>query len=230
MVHSTEAYTMPRNEEGEFELVLGNKQLLSVFFIVIILMGVCFAMGYIIGRNSTPPGTEPVTRNRKEAPAIVVDSSPSTPSGGSTPSSIAPGQVSIGGETSVVPPPAPSKPAPMREEPAKPSPAETKAPRKVEPPPPAQAAPPAPVPGASGRVVEPTAGQIFLQVLAVSRPDAELTVETLGKKGFRAIIAPGPSEKLFRVLVGPLKDQAEVAKTRTALEGVGFRSPIVRKY
>src|SRR5665647_730114 len=48
---------MPRNDDGEFELVLGNKQLLSVFFIVIILLGVFFTMGYIVGRNSGPPDT-----------------------------------------------------------------------------------------------------------------------------------------------------------------------------
>ena len=48
---------MPRNDEGEFELILGNKQLLSVFFIVIILLGVFFTMGYIVGRNSGPPDT-----------------------------------------------------------------------------------------------------------------------------------------------------------------------------
>src|SRR3954453_14451763 len=45
---------MPTNEDGEFELVLGNKQLLSVFFIVIILLGVFFTMGYLVGRNSGP--------------------------------------------------------------------------------------------------------------------------------------------------------------------------------
>ena len=45
---------MPRNEDGEFELILGNKQLLSVFFIVVILLGVFFTMGYIVGRNSSP--------------------------------------------------------------------------------------------------------------------------------------------------------------------------------
>src|SRR5688500_14219124 len=45
---------MPTNEEGEFELVLGNKQLLSVFFIVVVLLGVFFTMGYIVGRNSSP--------------------------------------------------------------------------------------------------------------------------------------------------------------------------------
>ena len=46
--------TMAKNEEGEFELVLGNRQLLSGFFIVVILFGVFFTMGYIVGRHSTP--------------------------------------------------------------------------------------------------------------------------------------------------------------------------------
>src|SRR5690242_6878550 len=45
---------MPKNETGEFELVLGNRQLLSGFAVVAILFGVFFAMGYIVGRNSTP--------------------------------------------------------------------------------------------------------------------------------------------------------------------------------
>jgi len=215
---------MPRNDEGEFELVLGNKQLLSVFFIVIILMGVCFAMGYIIGRNTIPAGSDVIARNRKEAPAIVVDPNAASPAEHSQPSSLAPGQVSVGGvpEPVAQPAPAPAKPAPATGEPAKPAPVEARTPSKAEPPP-----PPA---GGPGRVVEPAAGQIFLQVLAVARPDAELTVETLAKKGFRAVVAPGPNEKLFRVLVGPLKDQPDIAQTRTALEDVGFRSPIVRKY
>ena len=84
--------TMPRNEtaelEGqEFELVLGNKQLLSVFFIVVILLGVFFTMGYVVGRNSAPitaaqqqtqtyerqsaPSAVPVTDRRQTAPATV---------------------------------------------------------------------------------------------------------------------------------------------------------------
>src|SRR5260370_37561683 len=45
---------MPKNETGEFELVLGNRQLLSGLAVVMILLGVFFAMGYIVGRNSTP--------------------------------------------------------------------------------------------------------------------------------------------------------------------------------
>ena len=42
---------MARNEDGEFELVLGNRQLLSGFFIVVVLLGVVFSMGYIVGKN-----------------------------------------------------------------------------------------------------------------------------------------------------------------------------------
>ena len=49
---------MARTEEGEFELILGNRQLISVFLIVVILLGVFFSMGYIVGRNSAPVATE----------------------------------------------------------------------------------------------------------------------------------------------------------------------------
>src|SRR6266481_5940165 len=46
---------MARTDDGEFELILGNKQLLVVFFIVVVLLGVFFAMGYIVGKNSGQP-------------------------------------------------------------------------------------------------------------------------------------------------------------------------------
>jgi cell division septation protein DedD len=78
-------------------------------------------------------------------------------------------------------------------------------------------------------VAEPAAGQTFLQVAAVKRPEAELIVEVLKKKGFPAITAPVPNEALYRVLVGPLADSAAVAKAKADLELAGFRS-IVRKY
>ena len=45
---------MARNDEGEFELVLGNRQLVSVFLIVVILLGVFFSMGYIVGPQLGP--------------------------------------------------------------------------------------------------------------------------------------------------------------------------------
>ena len=78
---------MPRTEDGEFELVMGNKQLLSVFFLVVVLLGVFFTMGYIVGRNSTPllAAEQPAP---KDAPPIVVDT----------------GRVETPGEVAFVPP------------------------------------------------------------------------------------------------------------------------------
>jgi len=77
---------VPRNEDGEFELVLANRQLLSVFFIVVILLGVFFTMGYIVGRNSSGVVAE-TTRTNTEKPAkpIVVERAADS----STPSSAA---------------------------------------------------------------------------------------------------------------------------------------------
>jgi outer membrane biosynthesis protein TonB len=58
---------VPKNEDGEFELILANRQLLSVFFIVVVLLGVFFTMGYIVGRNSGPAQVE-VAAARKPEP------------------------------------------------------------------------------------------------------------------------------------------------------------------
>src|SRR5260370_7993499 len=43
---------MRNNETGEIELVVGNRQLLSGFFIVVMLCAVAFALGDVVGQNS----------------------------------------------------------------------------------------------------------------------------------------------------------------------------------
>jgi cell division septation protein DedD len=66
---------VPRNEDGEFELILGNRQLMSVFFIVVILLGVFFAMGYIVGRGS-PLATGPDVATRRPESKPLVETPP----------------------------------------------------------------------------------------------------------------------------------------------------------
>src|SRR5579863_9140408 len=53
--------------DGEKELVLGNKQLISLFFVVVALCGVFFAMGYMIGRNTSKPATANLESNAQAA-------------------------------------------------------------------------------------------------------------------------------------------------------------------
>src|ERR1039458_3945329 len=77
---------MKNNETGEYELVVGNPQLLSGFFIVVLLCGVAFAMGYVVGQNSprsakaqadtAAPVSPPVTTDTRSQAAQGVPVSP----------------------------------------------------------------------------------------------------------------------------------------------------------
>ncbi len=231
---------MARNDEGEFELVLGNRQLLSVFFILVVLMGVFFAMGYIVGRNN--PSKDAVeTAARREQPIdandpaksrpIVVEGDTNKPSPAKeTPDADPPKPVE---EAKAEPPkPVETKPAIM------PKPEPTKAEEKKKPeekkkteekkkPEPVKAEKPKPAEAPAGA---PAAGQTFLQVVATDKATCEAIAETLRKKSFSAMVTPGPSEKIFRVVVGPLKDSATTSKTKIDLEAIGFKGAYVRKY
>jgi cell division septation protein DedD len=196
---------MKNGETGEFELVLGNKQLLSGFFIVVILFGVFFTMGYIVGRSSSPAQRVPAA-----APAA-----PEANADGAASPVIPPAQP--GGPAAETPAPA-QAPAPedaSHREPAAPA-AQTEAPKT-----------PAPAPQAPAAAAESTAGEIYLQVMAVKRPEAEVVVKALRDKGFRASMGPGPND-LVRVLVGPFADGASLGTAKANLENAGFH-PIVRK-
>jgi cell division septation protein DedD len=216
---------LPKNDEGEFELVLGNRQLISVFLIVVILLGVFFSMGYIVGRNSSPTTTD-TAHNEKPKPDHDADSSdaPSAeapPAASSTPAAVADSTPQSKSPESTKPvqpePPAPSS--------AKSEPVHVKEARGKPSPSPAPAVPPVHAPAAG----EPSGGQ-YWQVVATSRPDAEIIAEALAKKGFHVVLAPAPKDGIFRVLVGPLRDAATQAQIRSGLESAGFKNPIMRKY
>lgn len=215
---------MSRNENGEYELVLGTPQLLSIVFILIVLMGVVFSLGYYVGRSTAPepaatakPPTEAPSARPEALGQPTASASMPTPSG----EALEPGQAKLGG----------APPEAATETGEQPQPAQPSAPASA-PTPPAEAQPAtaAPSVGAASKYPEPEPGQTFLQVAAVRLTEAEVVVDVLKRKGFPARVAPGPSETLFRVLVGPLKDADQIAKTRKALEEAGFRSAYVRKY
>ncbi len=192
---------MPKNEDGEFELILGNRQLLSVFFIVVILLGVFFTMGYIVGRNSgtliadvpatpAPDGKPQVV----EPPAKITEPAPAPAA--TPPTETAPQQPAKEAEPEPAPPPARPKPE--------------RVPEKVK--------EELPHPAAS----HPSTGQTYLQLAATSKHEADIMVDVLRKKSFKAMAAeidekPGT----FRVLVGPITDTT-ANKMRADLQGAGF--------
>jgi len=202
--------------DGEYELVLGNRQLLSAFFIVVILFGVFFTMGYVVGRNS--------------APASAASLPSTTVAGSQRPEAASP-----------APTPQSAAPPPAQEETKEPAIVETKPVMSAEKPPKkdapqeaaARPAPPpskkAAAPAHGGLVaVNPGPGNMYLQVAAAAQPQAGVVVDTLKQKGFPAMLAQGPNATLFRVMVGPFADAATLGKAKAELESAGFH-PLVRK-
>ncbi len=194
---------MPKNEDGEFELILANRQLLSVFFIVVVLLGVFFTMGYIVGRNAGPAQVDVASARKPESKPIVVESpapqeqpKQETPAPVSTPPPVATKQQQAPDEP---------KPEPKREEKkAKKEPA----PKEKERPAPASAA--------------PATGQTYLQLVATAKAEADVMVDVLHQKKFKAIAVQIPEKpELYRVLVGPLAD-GTLNKVKSDLQSSGF--------
>jgi hypothetical protein len=195
---------VPKNEDGEFELILANRQLLSVFFIVVVLLGVFFTMGYIVGRNSGPVQVDVASAHKPESKPVVVDSG--TPQ--ETPASAPPAAA-----------PAPTSTQPQREaEVPKPEPKAT----PVKPEPPAKKEKDKPKEAPAPASAPPASGQTYLQLVATAKAEADVMVDVLHQKQFKAIAVEIPEKPgLFRVLVGPLADGA-LNKTKSDLTSSGF--------
>ena len=49
-------------------------------------------------------------------------------------------------------------------------------------------------------------------------------METLARNGFRAVVAGGPTDGIFRILVGPFDDAGVLAAAQAELQALGFSS------
>jgi type IV secretory pathway VirB10-like protein len=202
---------MRNNETGEFELVVGDRQLLSAFFIVVLLCAVAFAMGYVVGQNAPKSGkaaaeAAPATPQANTGADARPQPLPPAPAPQSAPPAAAPDSSTPQTESAPQPTTQPSQGS----EPVKPaSPAPTKATTAVS--------------SASTGLVEPEdlpTGN-FWQVMAVGQQTAEMFRTTLKDHGFAVILSPAP-RGLVRVLVGPYPDTQALGKAKTDLEGAGF--------
>jgi outer membrane biosynthesis protein TonB len=198
---------VPKNEDGEFELILANRQLLSVFFIVVILLGVFFTMGYIVGRNSGPAPVDVASRKPDSKPMVVDSPAPQeTPAPVSAPQTPAPTTTK-----QQQPPPDEPKAEPKAEEPVK-----KEAPAKKEKEKAKEKSKPAPA------SAEPVAGQTYLQLAATAKAEADVMVDLLHQKRFKAVSVQIPEKPtVYRILVGPLAD-GTLNKTKSDLQSAGF--------
>jgi SPOR domain len=210
---------LAKSDEGEFELILGNRQLISVFLIVVVLLGVFFSMGYIVGRNSSAPTAD--AHNGGKTVAVEPPSAESQPasSNPATPAEEAPASQP---ETK----PAASQPTTTHPEQSAPTPVKP-APVTAAKSKPAAVGPPSS--GLASVTGEPAPGP-YWQVVATTRPGAEIISELLAKRGFHTLLTPASKEGVFRVLVGPFQDSSTQAEARIKLEAAGFKNSIIKRY
>ena len=192
------------------EITLGTGKLLFLFFGLVGICALFFALGYSLGRKS-----EPALASSGPLPAPQTSSNTTKSSGASTsaqPASLyksveqkdASPQLTPATETKTD---STSAPASQTTTPAQPANA-------------TNAADPAttlPAPG------------YFVQVAAVSKQeDADALVDALKKKQYPAFVAAATADKLFRVQVGPYSDVKDAEAMRAKLIGDGY-SPILKK-
>jgi len=188
------------------EITLGTGKLLFLFFGLVGICALFFALGYSLGRKSEPAIT---TASAATVPQTV------------------PGTNKARGGSTATPPMTFYKSVEQKDANPELTPA---ADGKTE----AAPASASPAPTPSSDAPEPTAtlptGGYFVQVAAVSKQeDADSLVDALKKKQYPALVAaPVPTDKLFRVQVGPFSDIKDAEGMRTRLIADGY-SPILKK-
>jgi DedD protein len=190
------------------EITLGTGKLLVLFFGLVGICALFFAVGYSLGRKSEPAIT---TASAAASPQIVP--------GTTKASSGSPATAPMTFYKSVEQKDANPELTPAVD--AKTEPAAAAQPGDATPAPAANTADPA--------TTLPSAGYL-VQVAAVSKQeDGEALVDALKKKDYPAFVAaPIPADKLFHVQVGPFADIKDAEAMRARLIADGY-SPILKK-
>ncbi len=207
--------------DDEREITLGVGKLVGLFFLLVMVCALCFAVGYGFGRSGAKPPSlatevqaaasntagKPVAKQPADAPAR----SDCQAGENCQPTGI-PAAQDLSFYKAVE-----QKEAHARLTP--PPPATTPQTVKAAQPPPAKT--PVPVLESSPA----TASGIMVQVAAVTkREDAEVLQDALRRKRYPVLVINVPGDKLFHVQIGPFSDPKEAESTRSRLQGDGYNS------
>ena len=215
---------------GDF--ILESRHLVGLFLLLVVIFGVVFTLGYLLGRSQydarlravvgTPAGLDV----QAAAPVAKAKAKPDKPEPEDAQlpkkdsdwdfyhSAEAPKA-----EAHLQPPPKAVASAPQTA--AVPKPAASPKPAK-----PAKSAAAAAPTGADGLIPN---GKIMLQVAAVLHQDDALALaQALQQKKFPAVVITPGADKLYRVQVGPYSDNQSASNARQLLEAQGFKSIVKR--
>ena len=195
------------------EITLGTGKLLFLFFGLVGVCALFFALGYSLGRKSEPSITT-------TSAAIAPTTPASTAGKASSGAAAAPAMTFY---KSVEQKDANPELTPATEAKTDAKADTTAAPAN------ANSAQAAPTGSADPATTLPSSAAYFVQVAAVSKQeDADALVDALKKKSYPAFVAPLATDKLCRVQVGPFSDVKDAESMRTRLVADGY-SPILKR-
>ena len=214
-------------KRGGGDRILESRHLVGLFLGVVLLCGVFFTLGYVMGRTQfsgsvhadpvpkySPTATTPAKPSSKEAPVF---------SGAAKPETKDPGGCWVddcGTKTADRPEVQPvAKPA---------APVSSKSGKTSTPAPPVTAKPAVAKEPARFQAPALNKNSIVLQVAATKQQrDALDMADILQKKRFPSFVANSPADAFYHVQVGPYSDMASAESAKRALEQLGFK-PIIK--
>jgi cell division septation protein DedD len=212
-------------DSQDTEITLGTAKLLGLFFGLVIVCAVFFALGYTLGRKSDTgltaaisAPTQTASNGAKPGSSPTAQPAPPMTFYKAVEQKDANAQLTPATATDTSASPTPT-PAPSSSTTSTMSPSSGSSP----------GTPAAQIVTSDPMAALPTSGY-FVQVAAVSKEDdAEALVDALKKKQYPAFVAANAStDKLFRVQVGPFSDIKEAESMRARLINDGY-SPILKK-
>ncbi len=232
-----EVYERQRHQAGgDAEFTLGAGTLLLMFVGLLVLCGICFGAGYMVGHRG--PSSAAEARQTADATTAPSGNSPGKPS--ATPQAAAapaqpqqadtaaqpavtdPTQTPAAGGAAPVPPPQntndatqsqvrPALPTATQPQPVNPypsRPAGTPAPQQVRP------------------AMQQPAVQLWVQIAAVSHvEDAQVLTRALEKHGY-TVTARREADNLIHVRIGPFSSRDEATRWRAKLLDDGYNAEI----
>ena len=199
---------MRNKETGEFEVLVGNGQLLSGFFILLLLLAVTFCMGYVVGQNS--PRSAKLAGETASSTLSDVRQQPQAP---------------VQTAPSVAQAPATADPAAGAAPPAEAPPQPTTQPARE-----AEVAPASPPPAVStaSSVPDGPPGSFWQVGVWKETKVAEVLVASLKEGGFPAFVRVDASG-LAHAMVGPYSDPQTMGRAKIELQTRFKLNQIMRK-
>lgn len=213
------------------ELTLGAGTLLLLFCGLVVLCGVCFGAGYMVGHHRTQPQVAATDQTgAADQAATVATSNQSKPSASSAPAaqpSSTPAQTDAPAQSA-------SGDQPQSAAAAVPVSSEQNAASggsQVRPALPAQFPTQQAQSTATARPAFPASGQsaggLMVQIAAISRAeDADVLVGALRKRGYAVNVRRDPSDNLIHVRVGPFATRDEANRWRMRLLNDGYNAVV----